>query len=225
MKCIQIWIRKKCSNHRRIFFFLIPDMDAISTTLNIFLVFGHSNVSVFPSYLNLYLFILLGLFLSLFFVFFSWFTCSCLFQDRFWFCIFCFFLEVSASSGITTIVLPLDTSYREVYAKSNLVLTDYSSAVFDFAYLRKPVVYCQFDHELFFGGVHTLTQGYFDCKMNGFGEVVYNLDDTINLIIDYVKNDCKMKDKYRERADQFFAFNDKENCQRVTYKIIELLNE
>ena len=35
----------------------------------------------------------------------------------------------------------VDDEYRDVYASSNLVLTDYSSAVFDFAYLRKPLIY------------------------------------------------------------------------------------
>ena len=33
------------------------------------------------------------------------------------------------------------------------------------------------------------------------------------------KNDCKLKDIYRERIDNFFAYNDKENCRRVYEKI------
>lgn len=121
--------------------------------------------------------------------------------------------------------LSLDTSYRKVYAESNLVITDYSSAVFDFAYLRKPIVYYQFDRDEFFAGEHVFTKGYFDYERDGFGEVTYTMDDTIDIIIDYVKNDCKMKSKYCERADNFFAFNDKSNCKRVANRIIELLKE
>lgn len=121
--------------------------------------------------------------------------------------------------------LSLDTSYRKVYAESNLVITDYSSAVFDFAYLRKPIIYYQFDRDEFFAGEHVFTKGYFDYERDGLGEVTYTMDDTIDLIIDYVKNDCMMKDKYRERADKFFAFNDKDNCKRVVNRIIELLKE
>ena len=59
-------------------------------------------------------------------------------------------------------VLGPETAYRDVYAESALVVTDYSSAVFDFVYLRRPVIYTQFDREEFFGGTHVYTEGYFD---------------------------------------------------------------
>ena len=114
------------------------------------------------------------------------------------------------------------TEYRDIYAKSSLILTDYSSAVFDFAYLRKPLIYTQFDKEEFFAGAHIAAQGYFDYERDGFGEVEYDLDSTVDRIIEYMENGCELKDKYRERIDNFFAFNDKNNCQRVYDKIIAL---
>lgn len=118
--------------------------------------------------------------------------------------------------------LDTQTSYREIYAESALVITDYSSAAFDFAYMRKPLIYCQFDKQEFFAGEHVCKQGYFDYERDGFGEVTYDLKSTIDLIIDYVEHDCKLKPVYRERIDRFFAFNDKNNCQRVLDKILEL---
>lgn len=118
--------------------------------------------------------------------------------------------------------LSINTPYKDIYAKSSLVLTDFSSAVFDFAYLRKPVMYAHFDKEEFFAGEHVYTKGYFDYEKDGFGEVVYNLDDTIKLLIDYIENDCKLKDKYEKRINNFFAFNDKNNSERVYKKIKEL---
>lgn len=121
--------------------------------------------------------------------------------------------------------LSMDYSYRKAYAESNLVITDYSSAVFDFAYLRKPIIYAQFDQEEFFAGEHVYTKGYFDYIRDGFGEVTTSLDDTIDLIIDYVKNGCVMKEKYLNRANQFFAFDDKDNCKRVVDQINNLLSE
>ena len=50
------------------------------------------------------------------------------------------------------------------------MLTDYSSVAFDFAYLRKPIVYAHFDKEAFFSGEHSYTAGYFDYERDGFGE-------------------------------------------------------
>lgn len=115
-----------------------------------------------------------------------------------------------------------DTSYKDVYAKSNLIVTDYSSAVFDFVYLKKPIMYCQFDSESFFAGEHVYTKGYFDYERDGFGEVEYDLDSTVERIIEYMQNGCQLKDKYRERIDNFFAFNDKGSCERIYKKIIEM---
>lgn len=118
--------------------------------------------------------------------------------------------------------LSKSTEYREIYAKSDLLVTDYSSAVFDFAYLRKPVLYTQFDSEDFFSGKHSVSRGYFDYERDGFGEVEYDLDSTIDRIIEYMENGCQLKEKYGKRIEKFFAFNDQNNCQRVFDKIMEL---
>ena len=114
-----------------------------------------------------------------------------------------------------------DVSYTDIYAVSDLVVTDYSSAVFDFAYLRKPIVYTHFDYNEFVAGEHSYVAGYFEYERDGFGEVEYDLDSTVDRIIEYMENGCELKPKYRERIDNFFAFNDKNNCQRVYEKIIE----
>lgn len=118
------------------------------------------------------------------------------------------------------VFLSPDTAYRDVYAKSNLIVSDYSSAVFDFAYLRKPIIYSQFDKEEFFSGNHTVGMGYFDYERDGFGEVEYTLEDTVDRIIEYMENGCELKSEYRDRIDRFFAFDDQNNCQRLYDKIL-----
>lgn len=121
--------------------------------------------------------------------------------------------------------LSRDKHYRDVYAESNLIVTDYSSTFFDFAYLGKPVIYCQFDADTFFSGDHAYTKGYFDYERDGFGEVEYDLEHTIDRIIEYMETGCQMKDKYKQRVDNFFAFHDQNNCQRVYDKIVQMLAE
>ncbi len=115
--------------------------------------------------------------------------------------------------------LPADTPYRKVFAESDLILTDYSSVVFDFVYLRKPVVYTQFDREEFYSGEHMYVPGYFDYDRDGFGEVETDYEATVDRLIEYMENGCALKDKYRARIDGFFAYNDAENCRRVYEKI------
>ena len=115
--------------------------------------------------------------------------------------------------------------YTDIFAEGNLMITDYSSSVMDFAYLRKPVIYCHFDKEEFFSGDTMYEQGYFEYERDGFGEVVYDIDSLINTVVEYIENDCAIKDKYKERINNFFAYNDKNNCQRVYEKIIELISK
>ncbi|MCL2015816.1 MAG: bifunctional glycosyltransferase family 2 protein/CDP-glycerol:glycerophosphate glycerophosphotransferase [Defluviitaleaceae bacterium] len=114
-----------------------------------------------------------------------------------------------------------DTPYRDVFAESSLVVTDYSSIAFDVAYMYNPLIYCQFDSEEFFKA-HHCKEGYFDYERDGFGEVEYTLEDTISRIIEYMQNGCQLKDKYRKRIENTFAFNDKDNCKRVVNAILNL---
>lgn len=114
-----------------------------------------------------------------------------------------------------------DVRYAKVFSDSSLVITDYSSTVFDFTYLRKPVLYFQFDREEFFSGAHNYEKGYFDYERDGFGEVEYTLESIVDRIIEYIDSGCVMKEKYRSRADSFFAFHDSNCCERVYSKLIE----
>lgn len=110
--------------------------------------------------------------------------------------------------------------YCDIFSWSNLIITDYSSAVFDFALLDKPILYFQFDSDMFFSGCHTFTKGYYNYEKQGFGEVVYTVDALISVLKDYIYNDCTIKPLYKKRIQIFFEFKDKENCKRVYEKIM-----
>lgn len=119
-------------------------------------------------------------------------------------------------------LLDLSTDYSRIFAESNMIVTDYSSVAFDFAYLEKPVIYAQFDADEFFAGGHVSQRGYFDYERDGFGEVTHTLDSTVDTIIEYMKTGCKLKDIYAERINRFFAYHDRNNCERVYKKILQL---
>ena len=110
-------------------------------------------------------------------------------------------------------------SYREAFAEGDLLITDYSSVAFDFAYLRKPVIYYQFDKESFFKG-HTYTKGYYDYERDGFGPVVYEKDKLIDILIEYMKKGCKMENVYNERVEHCFAYNDQNCCKRICDRLL-----
>ena len=113
--------------------------------------------------------------------------------------------------------------YPEVFKKSKLLITDYSSVYFDFAYLKKPVIYSLFDIKYvhLIHSIHTGKDDYFDYDTMGFGPATYDYEQTVDVLIKYVKNGCKMEKKYIDRVDNFFEYFDDNNCKRIYDEIIK----
>ena len=74
-----------------------------------------------------------------------------------------------------------EPSLQPLFAKTALLVTDYSSVAFEIAYIEKPVIYYQFDAEQFYGGGHLGFGGYFDFARDGFGPVCETEDDPVQL--------------------------------------------
>ena len=110
-------------------------------------------------------------------------------------------------------------NYNRAFAEGNLLVTDYSSVAFDFAYLGKPVLYTQFDHDEINSGQHIFTKNYITSEKDGFGPVVYNYDSTIREIVKLIENNFKMLAKHQRRSDEFYFYRDQKNCHRLFYTI------
>ena len=118
-------------------------------------------------------------------------------------------------------ISPKIADYQKEFSESNLLITDFSSVAFDFAYLRKPVIYTQFDADTFYEG-HLYNKGYFDYKEDGFGPVCYDYETSVNAIIKSIQNNCKQDEEYLQRINKFYKYNDKNNCKRVYEEILKL---
>jgi len=117
-------------------------------------------------------------------------------------------------------VMHMPHNYPLAKSEAKLMITDYSSVAFDFAYLRKPVIYSQFDADNFYQ-VHTSKMGYFTYEDDGFGAVTTDPKSTIDETIAVIKADFDMANKYEKRAEKFFAFDDKNNAKRVYEEILQ----
>lgn len=102
---------------------------------------------------------------------------------------------------------------QELLLSSALLITDYSSVFFDFAYMGKPVIYFQFDEQKYRAG--HFKKGYFDYYSDGFGPVLEDERDVVTETVRYMSNNCLMNEEYKHRADLFFSFRDTNNCERV----------
>ena len=108
------------------------------------------------------------------------------------------------------IVPSLKINYEQILTESSLMVTDYSGVQFDFAYMRKPIVYY---HPPALPP-HYKEGGFFYDTM-GFGEIATEHTQLVELLCEYMENNCQMKPFYRDRADDFFAFSDHNSCQRI----------
>lgn len=118
-------------------------------------------------------------------------------------------------------IMRMPHNYVQAKCDGNLLVTDFSSVAFDFAYLKKSVIYTQFDKDTFFK-LHTSKDGYFTYEKDGFGPVFTDYESTVNAIVQSIETGCKMDTKYVKRVEKFFAFNDKNNSQRVLAAILDL---
>ena len=109
-----------------------------------------------------------------------------------------------------------DLNYEDILTKSSLMVTDYSGVQFDFAYMYKPIVYFH-PNEL----PPTYEEGAYKYETMSLGEIVKDKDKLINVLCEYMDNDCKIKDEYRKRIDNFFVYHDYNNSKRVYDNIMK----
>lgn len=99
--------------------------------------------------------------------------------------------------------------------ESRLIITDFSSVFFDFSYMKKPVVFFQFDREQYIQKHYDYTKGYFDYDTMAPGKIVFKPDQLIDEISKIIDCDYVMNEEYKNRRDAFFTISDQHNCDRI----------
>lgn len=114
-----------------------------------------------------------------------------------------------------------NVTVHELLMSTSLLITDYSSVFFDVAYMKKPMVFYQFDYEEF--REKHFSEGYFSFKHDGMGPVVETeeaLLEAIKKIFDGEK--FTNTDFYLQRCDKFFPIHDNHNCERIYNAIVKI---
>lgn len=108
------------------------------------------------------------------------------------------------------------------FASAGAMLTDYTSAVFEMALLRKPVFYYQFDREFFYGGGHNWRPGYFDYDRDGFGPVAQDEAALLAYLQAFLARGGEVEPQYLARMQAAMPLDDGQSCQRVYDSICAL---
>lgn len=115
-----------------------------------------------------------------------------------------------------------DYNYADEFANAKIMITDYSSVAFDYALLKRPIIYAQFDEKDFFSS-HLYTKGYFDYRADGFGAVYTSYEKTVEHILFHLDNPV-IEVKYAQRIDDFFFWPNEPRCELVTKCIKKILD-
>ncbi len=104
-------------------------------------------------------------------------------------------------------------SISQLILESSLLITDYSSIVFDFAYQCKPTLY----YDIWENHYPFLSSYFYDFwkKVSSLGEVISQLD-----VLKWYN--FEMQKEYLLNADRFFVHIDANNCKRTSLLINDL---
>lgn len=104
------------------------------------------------------------------------------------------------------IILDKNEDVTNLLKKSEILITDYSSVAYDFYFMRKKVIFYQFDQKKYLSEIGS----YVDLN-NLFGKVVFNFSD----IVDSIENNEEME------YGKYFKYIDNKNCERLYKRILK----
>lgn len=114
-----------------------------------------------------------------------------------------------------------DVTVHELLMSTSLLITDYSSVFFDVAYMKKPMIFYQFDYDEF--RTKHFSEGYFSYKRDGMGPVVDTQDELLEALKGFYNGERFVNnDFYLKRCERFFPTHDNHNCERIYNAIKEI---
>ena len=112
-----------------------------------------------------------------------------------------------------------DVNYETILKESMLMVTDYSGIQFDFAYMRRSLVYYH-PEEL----PPQYDESGLDYSTMSLGPVCKTQSEIVDTLCEMMERDCALDDVYRQRIEDFFPFHDQNNCKRVYEAVQDILS-
>ena len=128
-----------------------------------------------------------------------------------------FLREFSVNNHRITIAGQRSYDVQKLLRKAAVFITDFSSVFFDMFYMKKPVIFYQFDEMEY--RAKQYQQGYFDYTDNPFSIRKTTLEDAVRAFGRAVDLGFKVDEKYLEGHKEYFVLYDTKNCER-TYDAI-----
>ena len=114
-------------------------------------------------------------------------------------------------------VRPAEGDLQELMKSSQMLITDYSSVFFDMVYMKKPVIFYQFDEEKF--RKYHYAQGWFDYHNTVFGKSCRTYGEVAEEVGRLAKAGFSVGEEFLKEHSEVFTLYDDNNCQRVFEKL------
>ncbi|MCC8028869.1 MAG: CDP-glycerol glycerophosphotransferase family protein, partial [Lachnospiraceae bacterium] len=102
-----------------------------------------------------------------------------------------------------------------------MIISDYSSIIFDAVYLHKPVLLFQFDQEEYLRS----RESYVDLESDLPGQVVHTTGEMIQAMTHLIESDFRAAPSFEEKRRRYFDYEDGCNSERIHQTILTLREE
>lgn len=116
-----------------------------------------------------------------------------------------------------------DYDVQDLLKKCALLITDYSSVFFDVIYMKKSILFYQFDEQEF--RARQYAKGYFDYANNPFSIRHISLNTLLCDLEKQIKNGFELNEQFLQAHKEYFPLYDTNNCERIYNSICKLKKE
>ena len=106
-----------------------------------------------------------------------------------------------------------DYDVQDLMKSAAMMITDYSSVFVDMLYMKKPVVFYQFDYAKYREAQYN--EGFFNYQDNAFTQCCFEINGLIKTIRKQIEIDFEPSQEYMKAHQVFFKLYDDHNCDRV----------
>jgi len=114
-----------------------------------------------------------------------------------------------------------DEKIHDLLMGMSLMITDYSSVLFDAAYMEKPVIFYHFDEQEY--RQKHFSKGFYDYQRDAVGPIATTEQQLIQHLADlHSDGHFVLQPQYAEQVNRLFQYRDTNNCERI-YRAIQAI--
>lgn len=102
---------------------------------------------------------------------------------------------------------------QELMKSSQMLITDFSSVFFDIAYMKKPIIFYQFDEEKY--RKYHYQQGWYDYHNTALGDSCKEADEVLSILEEMIQRDFAVTEDFLVEHKNVFPLYDTDNCKRI----------